>query len=76
MTAEPIIELALIVALMLFVYVGGLSSGRPLWTPGRGIAKDAASRVALFAILIVLFIGFLAVLLTGSPLPFRDGPAD
>ena len=38
---EPIIEVAIIVALMAFVYRGGWGRGRPLWTPKRGIAKDA-----------------------------------
>jgi hypothetical protein len=60
---EPIIELAIIAVLMLFVYRGGWGRGRPLWTPKRGIAKDAAFRLVLFAIIVLLLLGFLAEIL-------------
>jgi hypothetical protein len=56
---EPIIEFAIIAALMVFVYRGGWGSGWPLWTPKRGIAKDAAFRLVLFAVIVVLLFGFL-----------------
>ena len=61
---EPIIEFAIIVSLMVFVYRGGWGRGRPLWTPKRGIAKDAAFRLVLFAVIVLLLFGFLAALLT------------
>jgi hypothetical protein len=55
MTAEPIVELAVIVALMLFVYRGGMESARTLlWSGWRGIAMEDSIWLALFAALVVL----------------------
>ncbi len=48
---------------MLFVYRGGLWSGRSLWTSRAGIAKDDVMRLVLFAILVLLLTGFLVNLL-------------
>jgi hypothetical protein len=48
---------------MIFVYRGGWGRGQPLWTPKGGIAKDAAFRLVLFAVIVLLLFGFIAELL-------------
>jgi len=63
---EPIIEFPIIAARMVFVYRGGWGRGRPLWTPKRGIAKDAAFRLVLFAVIALPLIGFSANLMMVS----------
>jgi hypothetical protein len=66
MTVEPIFELAIIVALMVFVYRDGIGSARALWAGRGGIVMEDPIRLVLFAIIVLLFIGFLANLLTGA----------
>jgi hypothetical protein len=66
---EPVIELAIIIALMLFAYRGGIRSGQPLWTPGKVIAKDDAVRLVLFTIIVLLLIGFSVNLLMVTEYP-------
>jgi hypothetical protein len=51
------------VALIVFVYRVGWGRGRPLWRPKRGIANDAAFRLVLFAVIVLLLFGFMAELL-------------
>jgi hypothetical protein len=63
---EPIVELAIIVALMVFVYRGGLGSAQALWTRRGGIVIEDPIRLVVFAIIVLLFVGFLANLLTGA----------
>ena len=59
---ESIIEFALIATSMLFVYRGGIFAG-PIWTPGKGIAKDDTIRLVLFAVIVALLIGLSVDLL-------------
>ncbi len=54
-----VVELLLVVILLLFVFRGGIRSGRPLWTRGKPIVRDDPIRLILFVILSLLLIGFL-----------------
>ena len=57
------IALLVIVILLLFVFRGGIRSGRPFWTRGKPVIRDAPVRLILFAILILLLSGFLVRML-------------
>jgi hypothetical protein len=53
------LEILAVVLLLLFVFRGGLASGEPIWRPGKGFVKDDSIRLIMFAILILLLIGFI-----------------
>ena len=58
-----LVELALVIILLIFVFRGGVRSAHPLWLPSKRIARDGPIRLTLLVILILLLIGFLVKLL-------------
>ena len=69
-----VVELLLVIILLLFVFRGGIRSGRPLWTRGKPIVRDDPIRLILFVILILLLIGFVVRMLL--PLGYSGDPLE